>query len=128
MKRILITTIVLLSLLMPSTVISMGRRGPGVAVVVTVPILPAIVELDEEPYYYQNGYHYHYNDNRWYYARSRSGPWNELPRDHYPKEVRYKKRGGGHDQGRDRDNRDRDNRNHDKRGRYDRNHDNRDRN
>ena len=123
MKRILVTTIVLVALLVPSTVMSMGRRGPRVGVVVTVPILPPIVELDAEPYYYQNGYHYHYDHDRWYYARSRNGPWDELPRDHYPKEVRYKNRDGRHDQGRD--NRDsghndkaRHNRNHDKRGHY----------
>jgi len=66
---------------------------------VVVPALPTIVVLESEPYYYQGGYHYHYQNDRWYYSNARSGPWAELPRDHYPKEVRYK--GKGNDRGKD---------------------------
>lgn len=67
-----------------------GHRGSGIVV---VPALPSVVVLQTEPYYYQGGYHYHYQGDRWYYSNSRSGPWAELPRDRYPKEVRYKNRG-----------------------------------
>jgi hypothetical protein len=66
-----------------------GPRGP----VVVVPALPSVVVLEEEPYYYQSGYHYNYRGDRWYYSNSRNGPWAELPRDRYPNEVRHKGRG-----------------------------------
>lgn len=70
---------------------------------VVAPALPLVVELGAEPYYYQGGYHYYYNNERWSYSHSRSGPWIDLPRSHYPKEIR--RRGGadgrGRDQGRD---------------------------
>ena len=64
------------------------------------PPLPAIVVLETEPYYVQGGYHYHYRDNGWYYSRSRSGPWNSLPRDRYPRETRYQRGNSGRDGGR----------------------------
>jgi len=64
---------------------------------VVAPALPLIVELDVEPYYYQNGYYYYYSNERWSYSNARSGPWRELPRSHYPKEVRFK---GDRDRGR----------------------------
>lgn len=60
--------------------------------VVVVPALPVIVELGVEPYYFQSGFYYYYNNARWSYSRSRSGPWVDLPRDRYPREVRYKDR------------------------------------
>jgi hypothetical protein len=71
--------------------------------VVVAPALPVIVELDAEPYYYQHGYYYYYDHHYWSYSRSRSGPWLELPRSHYPKEIRYRGRGDGRDRDRDRD-------------------------
>ena len=74
-----------------------GRRGSGVVV---VPALPSIVVLEEEPYYYQGGYHYYYQNDRWSYSNSRSGPWVELPRDRYPKEVKFKGKGKGDEKGR----------------------------
>ena len=58
----------------------------GVAIV--VPALPLIVELGAEPYYYHQGYHYFYNNQRWSYSQSRNGPWMDLPHSHYPKEIR----------------------------------------
>jgi len=67
---------------------------------VTVSPLPPVVELCDDPYYYQDGYHYYYKDNNWHYSRSRNGPWENLPRSHWPKEVRRK--GQGDDQDRDR--------------------------
>lgn len=57
---------------------------------VIAPVLPSIVILRAEPYFYQSGYHYHYDNNRWRYSKSRSGPWTDLPRSHYPKETKYK--------------------------------------
>jgi hypothetical protein len=53
------------------------------------PPLPAVVELGDEPYYYHDGYHYYYHDNGWEYSRDRRGPWRELPKSHYPREMRY---------------------------------------
>jgi hypothetical protein len=77
-------------------VVGPGRHGSGIVV---VPALPLIVELETEPYYYQSGYHYHYQNDRWFYSNSRSGPWAELPRDRYPRETRFK--GRGHERDRD---------------------------
>jgi hypothetical protein len=65
------------------------------------------VELGVEPYYFQSGYYYYYRDNRWIYSNARTGPWYDLPRDRYPREVRYKDRRDGHDRD-DRRDRDRD--------------------
>ncbi len=118
MKKILIPTIVLVCLLlMADTAMSMGRRG-SVDVVVSIPLLPAIVELHEEPYYHHSGYYYHYKNERWYYAKSKKGPWADLPRDHYPKETRYKGKTWRHDRGRDKDDRGRYHRGHDQRDDY----------
>ena len=71
-------------------VVPAGRRGSGV---VMVPPLPVIVVLEEEPYYYQSGYHYYYQNDRWFYSNTKSGPWIDLPRKHYPKEIKFKGRG-----------------------------------
>lgn len=114
MKRLLILTIVMVSMLLAGTVMSMGRRDHGPDIVVSVPVLPSIVVLEAEPYYFHSDYHYHYNNNCWYYSKSRNGPWAELPRDRYPKEVKYKGRDGKHYN--DRDERDRNDRDHDNRG------------
>ena len=90
MKRVLL--VVLLGVfLFVACVVGPGRRGSGIVV---VPALPSIVVLEEEPYYYQGGYHYYYQNDRWSYSNSRNGPWVELPRDRYPKEVRFKGKGG----------------------------------
>lgn len=105
------------ALLLSACVVTPAHR------VVVAPALPVIVEFDREPYYYQHGYYYHYHSNHWRYSQSRSGPWVELPRSHYPKEIKYKGRGDGRgwdrdkdkDRGRDKD-RDRDHdRDHDRR-------------
>ena len=89
MKRILLA-VPLGVFLLVGCMVGPGHRGSGMVV---VPALPSVVVLQTEPYYYQGGYHYHYQGDRWYYSNSRSGPWAELPRDRYPKEVRYKNRG-----------------------------------
>jgi hypothetical protein len=65
-------------------VVATGPRG-GVEV---VPVLPAVVELDVEPYYTYEGYVYFYSGDRWLYSTSRNGPWTELPRSHWPRETR----------------------------------------
>jgi hypothetical protein len=75
--------------------VSPGPPGYGGAVVSP---LPAIVELDADAYYYQNGYYYFYQNNNWRYSKSRGGPWTELPRSHWPKEIRHR----GRDNDRDR--------------------------
>lgn len=94
MNRMLIVA-PLAALLLTACVVAPARHGSGLVV---APALPLIVELGVEPYYYQGGYYYFYNNNRWSYSNSRSGPWMDLPRSHYPKEIRRKR--GDHDQGR----------------------------
>jgi len=89
MKRILLA-VLLGVFLFVGCVVGPGPRGSGLVV---VPALPSIVVLESEPYYYQGGYHYHYQNDRWYYSNTRSGPWADLPMDRYPKEDRFKGRG-----------------------------------
>lgn len=76
---------------------------------VVAPALPAVVEFDVYPYYFYGGfyYFYHEHDHAWRYARSKGGPWRDLPRDRYPHEIRYKYHSDGDDGRYDRD-RDRD--------------------
>lgn len=79
--------------------------GPGGQIGVAIaPPLPVVVELGSpgELYFYGN-YYYQHRDNDWYYSRSRSGPWDSLPRDRYPREVRYKGRAGDWDKDRNQD-------------------------
>ncbi|OGV79544.1 MAG: hypothetical protein A3K19_02625 [Lentisphaerae bacterium RIFOXYB12_FULL_65_16] len=92
-KRIALAGL-LVSFMLAGCLMVPGRRGREVVV---VPALPPVVVLETEPYYVQEGYHYHYQNNGWYYARSRSGPWAPLPRDRYPKDVKFKGGGGGKD-------------------------------
>lgn len=89
------------ALLLSACVVQPPRRSGAVSVGVgvTVPALPAVIELGPDPYYQSGGYIYHYSNERWLYATSRSGPWVELPRSHYPREIRYR----GRDRDRDRD-------------------------
>ena len=50
--------------------------------------------------------YYHYHDHAWLYSHSKAGPWKKLPRDRYPREIRYKRHDrddGRHDRNRDRD-------------------------
>jgi len=89
---------------------------PGYEGTVVVPALPSIVVLGADPYYYHSGYYYYYQNNNWRYSQSRSGPWMELPRSHWPKEIRHRDRDDrgrdvdrdrGRDHDRDRDEHDR---------------------
>lgn len=101
MKKLLISTLIGVSLLTACAVVP-GRHGA----LEVVPLLPPLVVLDAEPYYFHGGVHCYYSNDAWYYSKSRSGPWTDLPRDRYPKETRYKgKEGGGQGWGRDHDNR-----------------------
>ncbi|HEX2770364.1 MAG TPA: hypothetical protein VHN12_13895 [Geobacteraceae bacterium] len=75
---------------------------PGYGGVVVSP-LPPIVELGADPYYYQNGYYYFYQNNNWSYSNSRGGPWTDLPRSHWPKEIRHRDRDRDDDRDRGRD-------------------------
>jgi hypothetical protein len=79
-------TLLLAALLCAACMIT---AGPRVAI---APPLPLVVEL-MDPYYVHGGFHYYYNSDRWYYSRSQDGPWIDLPRDRYPKEVRHKGKG-----------------------------------
>jgi hypothetical protein len=106
MKKILLAGM-LGSFLVVGCVVAPGHRGSGA---VLVPALPSVVVLETEPYYYHSGYHYNYRNDRWYYSNERSGPWAELPRDRYPKEVRFKGRGDERGRG--------EKRGHDERDRY----------
>lgn len=95
MKRILVSALAAAALLTACAVVPAGRGYHSDGVVIA-PILPPLVVLDVEPYYFYSGYHYHYTNDRWLYSRSRTGPWFNLPRDRFPREVRFKER--GHDQ------------------------------
>jgi len=90
MKRILISMFIAVSLLTACVVLPAGRRGHSSGGVMIAPFLPPIVVLGAEPYYSYSDFYYHYTNHRWYYSRSRRGPWAELPRNRYPKEVRFK--------------------------------------
>ena len=96
-KKLMLAALVLPVVCAGCLLTSRGRHGEAVFF---APPLPAIVVLETEPYYVQSGYHYHYQNDNWYYSRSRSGPWSSLPRDRYPREVRYKDGGPGNDRGR----------------------------
>lgn len=97
-------TLPLAALLLSACVVVPDGRGPGVGVSVgiAVPALPLIVELGSDGYYTQGGYVYFYDNSRWRYAQSRSGPWVDLPRSHYPRETRYRERDRSNDRDRDR--------------------------
>ncbi|MBK7473062.1 MAG: hypothetical protein IPI73_23005 [Betaproteobacteria bacterium] len=104
MRRLLIVA-PLAALLLTGCVVMPAGPGPGFVV---APPLPLILELGVEPFYFQHGYHYYYNNNRWSYSNSRSGPWADLPRSHYPREVRPRGGDDGRGRGPDRDGRRRD--------------------
>ena len=74
----------LFSLLLLSACTVTPARGGGMQI---VPILPMVVEVDNDSYYSHGGYHYFYTDDRWYYSDSRNGRRSELPRSHWPKET-----------------------------------------
>ncbi|HWR97855.1 MAG TPA: hypothetical protein VN317_05475 [Candidatus Methanoperedens sp.] len=95
MKKVLLVGLIS-TLLLAGCMVGPGRGGFGVVV---VPALPQIVVLEEEPYYQHGGFFYYYQNNSWSYSQSRRGPWRELPRDRYPREVKFKHRGDGKNRG-----------------------------
>ena len=97
MKRVLLADLVAVILLAGC----MAGHAPHGGGVVVVPALPSIVVLDAEPYYQHGEYYYYYQNDRWSYSNSKGGPWMELPRDRYPKEVKFKSKGGDQGQGGD---------------------------
>lgn len=100
-----IQTPLLAALLLAGCVVA-PAHGPDYVV---VPALPVIVELDVEPYYHGGyWYFYHHHDRSWSYSRNKAGPWKPLPRERYPREIRYKEREREHERERERDRRDRD--------------------
>ena len=95
MKRLLFFTLLAVSFL---TACAVGPGGPyghrSGNVVIVAPALPSVVVLGIEPFYFYSDFHYHYTNDRWYYSRSKSGPWAKLPRRRYPKEVRHERKKG----------------------------------
>jgi hypothetical protein len=87
--RKIMPAVLLGAFLLTACAVRSGYHGEAVI----VPALPTVVVLEDEPYYYHSGYHYHYQNNVWFYSNSRSGPWRELPRDRWPKEVKRRHKG-----------------------------------
>jgi hypothetical protein len=54
------------------------------------PPLPFVVDIGPDRYYQHGGYHYYYEGDRWFYSRERGGARSELPRSHWPKEIRHR--------------------------------------
>jgi len=52
------------------------------------PPLPSIVELGPDHIYQQGGYNYYYRGDRWQYSRDGSDSRSDLPRSHWPNEIR----------------------------------------
>ena len=84
--KILWFILILAVFLCTACVMTAGPHGASIAI---APPLPFVVELDT-PYYVHSGYHYYYDNDRWYYSQKQGGPWIDLPRDRYPKEIRHK--------------------------------------
>jgi hypothetical protein len=68
---------------------------PPDGTVMVAPPLPSVVWLDAGPYYYNGRYTYYYQNRVWHYSNRRDGPWRDLPRDRYPREVRHRDGDGG---------------------------------
>jgi hypothetical protein len=115
MKRLSGMAVVALfsAFMLTACILSPGPGGYGVQV---APALPAVVVLGAEPYYYQSGYNYYYQNNRWLYSTSRNGPWTDLPRSHWPQEIRHDGRNDRGGESRHEDQRGRESRHEDERG------------
>jgi len=107
MKRILFLTFVAVSFLTACAVVPEGQHSHRSGGVIVAPVLPSVVILGIEPFYFYSDFHYHYARDGWYYSKSRSGPWFKLPRNRYPKKVKFKGRGGKYYKNRDQYQRDR---------------------
>jgi hypothetical protein len=94
----ILPAVLLAAFLLAACAVRSGYHGEAVI----VPALPTVVILEDDPYYVHGGYHYHYQNNVWFYSNSRSGPWRELQRDRWPKETKFKRRGDHKDRDDDR--------------------------
>ena len=65
-----------------------SRHG-GVDVLLPPP-LPMVIDLGPDRYYHQNGYNYYYQGDRWQYSKDRDGSRSDLPRSHWPREIRQR--------------------------------------
>jgi hypothetical protein len=99
MKSILLAMIFALVTL-AACVVTPGPPGHGGVMVAP---LPVIVELGTDRHYYHEGNYYYYDNDVWRYSRSRNGPWTDLPRSYWPKEIKYRKRDDGHHRDQDKD-------------------------
>jgi len=84
MKRLALV-VLFAGLMLSGCVVAPAPPGYGGDV---APPLPAVIELGIDPYYSYGGFYYFYDHDRWHYSRHRGGPWTELPRSHWPKEIR----------------------------------------
>ena len=105
MKKILLL-VGLMILMFSACVVAPAHRGEGGILI--APALPAVVELNyPDDFYFYSDYYYQYRDKDWYYSHEKKGPWQHLPQDRHPREVRFKHgsedRDRGWDQNRDRD-------------------------
>ncbi len=64
-------SLLLAVLLCTGCVVAAGPHGASIGI---APPLPAVVELEEDPYYVHGDFYYYYNNDRWYYSRSRGAP------------------------------------------------------
>lgn len=89
MKRLSRFVIAILFAVTMLTACIVPTRNGGVAVILPPP-LPVIVDVGPDRYYYQDGYHYYYHGDRWQYSRERNGSRMDLPRSHWPREIRHR--------------------------------------
>ncbi|MGE4560734.1 MAG: hypothetical protein AB7E77_11055 [Desulfobulbus sp.] len=54
------------------------------------PALPYEVMLYDRPYYSYRGYYYFYDNNQWFYSRTKGGSWRALPRSRWPRSTHWK--------------------------------------
>lgn len=73
--------------ILTACIVPSGRGGFDVLL---PPPLPVILDLGPDRYYYQDGYHYYYQGDRWQYSRERNGSRSDLPRSHWPNEIRQR--------------------------------------
>lgn len=86
LSRMILSSLFMVSML---TACLVPSRHGGFDVLLPPP-LPVIVELGPDRYYQHGGYNYYYQGDRWRYSRDRSGSWSDLPRSHWPREIRRK--------------------------------------
>ena len=86
LSRMVLVSLFTLSML---TACIVPSRHGGVEVLLPPP-LPIIVDLGPDRHYQQDGYHYYYEGDRWQYSRDRDSSRLELPKSHWPTEIRHR--------------------------------------